>query len=97
MPGRNQHTPTWRDELHAQTVSLDKSCRRHLGVSIAVFRTAKFIFYMAVLAFTAYLIEFQSVEAILAMTFAALLITGPEGVEALLIRNDVIEDTTMGR
>jgi len=61
-----------------------------------MFRTAKFLFYIATLAFTAYLIELAGVEPILAMSFAALLITGPEGVEALLVRNGVIDENENG-
>ena len=87
------HTPL-KDELRAEREQLDNACRQHLGVSATVFRTVKFAFYIITLAFTGYLIEVAAVEPILAMTFAALLITGPEGVEALLVRNGVIEDNT---
>ena len=83
-----------RDELRTEREQLDNACRHHLGVSAAVFRTAKFVFYIVTLAFTGYLIEVASVEPVLAMSFAALLITGPEGVEALLVRNGVIQENT---
>jgi len=56
-----------------------------------MFRTAKYIFYMAVLVFTGYLIEFAGVEPFLAMLFAALLISGPEGVEAFLVKTGQID------
>jgi len=87
------HTPL-TDELRAEREQLDNACRHHLGISATVFRTVKFAFYIITLAFTGYLIEVAGVEPILAMTFAALLITGPEGVEALLVRNGVIEENT---
>jgi len=85
-----------RDELREERKQLDNATRQYFGVSATVFRTAKFLFYIATLAFTGYLIEVASVEPILAMTFAALLITGPEGVEALLVRNGVIDKNRDG-
>ena len=51
-----------------------------------MFRTAKYAFYIVTLGFTTYLIEAASVDPLVAMTFAALLISGPEAVEAWLIR-----------
>jgi len=56
-----------------------------------MFRTAKYVFYMIVLAFAAYLIQYAMVEPFLAMAFAALLITGPEGLEQWLIKSGQIE------
>ena len=60
-----------------------------------MFRTAKYVFYMIVLAFAAYLIQYAGVEPFLAMAFAALLITGPEGLEQWLIKSGQI-DTNEG-
>ena len=60
-----------------------------------MFRTAKYVFYMIVLAFAAYLIQYAGVEPFLAMAFAALLITGPEGLEQWLIKTGQI-DTNEG-
>jgi len=56
-----------------------------------MFRSIKFVFYITTLAFTTYLIEIAGVTPILAMGFAALLISGPEGIEALLVRSDVVD------
>jgi hypothetical protein len=52
-----------------------------------MFRTAKALLHIAVLGFSTYLIEATSVSPTFVMLFAALLITGPEGVEALLVRD----------
>jgi hypothetical protein len=79
-------------ELRIDAAQLDDACQRYFGVSGAMFRTAKFVFYIATLLFSAYLIEVASVTPILAMGFAALLITGPEGLEAYLIRQGVIDN-----
>jgi hypothetical protein len=73
---------------------LDAASRRYLGVNGWMFRVFKFIFYIVTLVFTTYLIQFANVEPTLAMTFAALLITGPEGVEVLLARQGVIDDVS---
>jgi len=56
-----------------------------------MFRTVKFLFYMAALVFSAYLIEFAGVDPFLAMLFAALLISGPEGVEAFLVKTGQLD------
>lgn len=86
------HLRDLRTELRRESKQLDQSCRRYFGVTASMFRTLKFLFYILTLAFTGYLIEVAGVEPIVAMTFAALLITGPEGVEALLVHNGVISD-----
>jgi hypothetical protein len=75
-----------RSEIEHNAAALERGCRRQWGVSGVAFRTAKYLFYIATLAMTTYLVEYQAVEPIIAMTFAALLITGPEGLEAWLIR-----------
>lgn len=82
-----------RDELHTEHTRLDAGCRKRWGVSAHMFRTVKFIFYMVVLLFSAYLIQYADVEPFLAMAFAALLITGPEGLEQWLIKTGQIEQS----
>lgn len=62
-----------------------------------MFRTVKFLFYITTLIFTGWLVELQNVTPFLAMVFAALLITGPEGLEAYLIRQGVIEEPRVPR
>lgn len=57
-----------------------------------MFRTAKYLYYIATLCFTGYLIEVASVEPFIAMTFAALLISGPEGLEAWMVRKGHIQE-----
>jgi hypothetical protein len=57
-----------------------------------MFRTAKFVFYMVTLVFTGYLIQYAAVDPFVAMVFAALLITGPEGAEAFLVRAGKLEE-----
>lgn len=56
-------------------------------MSVRMFRTAKALLHIAVLGFSTYLIEATSVSPTFVMLFAALLITGPEGLEALLARD----------
>jgi len=58
-----------------------------------MFKTVKFIFYIAVLVFSGFLIETTTVSATLVLLFTALLISGPEGVEMLLIRQGVVDDS----
>lgn len=88
MHGTTRHI---QRELQAEAKQLDDACRRYLGVSGAMFRTAKFVFYIATLVFSGYLIELAGVDPFLAMLFAALLIAGPEGVETMLIKQGVID------
>jgi hypothetical protein len=57
-----------------------------------VFKTAKFVFYVAVLVFSAFIIETTAVNATFVLLFTALLISGPEGVEMLLIRQGAVDD-----
>lgn len=78
-------------DLRTDAEQLDDSCRRLLGISGVMFRTVKFLFYITALVFAGYLIEIASVQPFVAMLFTAVLITGPEGVEAYLIRRGVID------
>ena len=55
-----------------------------------MFRTAKFAFYIVALAFSGYLIEFAGVDPFWSMAFAALLITGPEGLETWLLNRGAV-------
>jgi len=57
-----------------------------------MFRTVKYLFYMVTLGFAGYLIEAAAVDPFLAMLFAALLITGPEGAETFLVRAGQLDD-----
>jgi len=90
-----QPQPTVRDELLSEYRQLDAGCRRY-GVTAHMFRTVKYLFYMVVLAFSAYLIQYAAVEPFIAMAFAALLITGPEGLEQWLIKTGQLEAGTEG-
>jgi len=62
-----------------------------MGISGGMFRSLKFIFYIAVLAFSAYVIESTGTDATLVLFFAALLISGPEGAEYFLVRQGVVD------
>jgi hypothetical protein len=57
-----------------------------------MFRTAKFLFHTAVLAFTVYLIEAAGVDPMLATGTAIILVAGPEGLETWLVRQGVLAD-----
>lgn len=83
---------TLRDELHAEYRSLDNACRARLGISAIMFRTAKFVFYISTLVFTGYLIEIVGVPWTVAVGVAVLFVTGPEGIEAYLVRQDIIDE-----
>jgi len=89
MSGRIDLTDTHPSRLYHELVSekaaLDRACRTVLNSSAGMFRTAKYAFFTATLGFTTYLIEIASVEPLIAMSFAALLIAGPEAVESWLI------------
>jgi len=88
MSGRNKSFfGRLSDEHRREAKQLDAACKRHWGVSAWMFRVFKFLFYILTLVFTGYLIQIAEVEPTLAMAFAALLITGPEGVEALTRRD----------
>jgi len=73
-------------ELEADARALDVGCQTTIGVTGAMYRTAKYVFYIATLGMATYLIQYADVEPFIAMAFAALLITGPEGLEAWLIK-----------
>lgn len=72
--------------------ALERSTQRYFGVSAIMFRSIKFVFYITTLLFSGYLIEVAGVEPFLSMLFAALVITGPEGLEVWLVQRGVIED-----
>lgn len=78
--------------LRRDVSQLDRACRDRYGVSALMFRTAKFVFYISVLVSMAYLVE-SGVDPFLAMTFAALLITGPEGLEMWLVNQGKLAET----
>lgn len=84
-------------EIQNHALALDIGCRQALGVTIGMFRTAKFAFYIATLATTVYLIEFAAVEPMIAIAFAVLLISGPEGLEAWLARQGALEQRERDR
>jgi len=75
---------------------LDQSCRKYLGVTSLMWRTAMFLFHISVLIFTVYLIESGSAEPMVAVGVAVTLIAGPEGFETWLIHKGVIDSTDDG-
>jgi len=81
----NTRRPRLVAELIHEHAALDRGAKTVLNASARMFRTAKYGFYLATLGFSTYLIELADVEPLLAMTFAALLIAGPEAVESWLI------------
>jgi len=56
-----------------------------------MFRSFKYLYYIATLLVSTYLIQYASVEPTLAMGFAILLISGPEALETWLIRTGQIQ------
>lgn len=93
MSGRIRQTGVQRlhDELRTDYQRLDAGCRRY-GVTALMFRTVKFVFHIAVLGFTVYLIETAGMDPMLATGVAVALIAGPEGVEAWLVRQGILTD-----
>jgi hypothetical protein len=61
-----------------------------------MFKTAKFLYQIAVLLFVVYLIELASFEPMLAVGTAIVLISGPEGVEAWLVRQGILAENRGG-
>ena len=87
-----QQIQSLQRELSDHKHRLDTACRATWGVSAGMFRTAKFAFYIVALAFSGYLIEFAGVDPFWSMAFAALLITGPEGLETWLLNRGAIPE-----
>ena len=81
----------FKDELRAHNRRLNHACRAKLGIGIVTWRSIKYVFQIAVLGLTLYLLEYQAVRPIFAMTFAALLISGPDILEYILVREDYVE------
>ena len=79
-------------DLRTDAKQLDAACRHTLGVSATVFRATKFLFHIATLLFAVYLIEATPISTAVAVGVAILLITGPEGLETYLIRQDILPD-----
>jgi len=92
------------DQVRADLVyyhtTLDAGCRRHsIGghqLTAVMFRAAKFLFQIAVLAFTVWLVEFVGVSWEVAVSLAVLFISGPEGLEAWLVRQGVLDRSSDG-
>lgn len=83
-------TQSLTDELRRENRQLKRGCQS-VGLSAIMFRTVKFVFYIAVLGVTVYLIQYAGVAPVIAMAFAILLISGPEGLETWLIHRGAIE------
>ena len=88
-------TKQLQTELRTEYRHLDAGCRRH-GVTVSMFRTAKYLFNITALAFAAYLIEAAALDPIIAAGLAALLITGPEGLELWLVKQGVLAESSNG-
>ena len=78
------------DTVQNDAKRLNMACQQRFGVSGLMFRVIKFLFYICVLAFTVSLIEIVGVNSMIAIAVAVTLISGPEGVELYLIRQDVL-------
>jgi len=79
-------------ELRSDAKHLDNACQAHFGVTGTVFRAVKFLFYIATIVFTVYLIEFTPASWTVAVAVAVLFISGPEGLETYLMRQDTRRD-----
>ncbi|PCR89304.1 hypothetical protein [Natrinema ejinorense] len=56
-----------------------------------MWRSIRYVFYIVVLGVVLYLIEYASVEPIVAMVFGTVLISGPDILEWWLVREDYVE------
>jgi len=85
----------FRTDLTTHNRNLDVGCRKHTvrghPLTAVMFRAAKFLFQIAVLAFTVWLVEFVGVGWEVAVSLAVLFISGPEGLEAWLVRQGVLD------
>jgi hypothetical protein len=89
---RPRATDDWRSDVQNHAYRLDQACREEWGVTITMFRGLKFLFHIVTLVFTVYLIELTTITPTVAVGVAVLLIAGPEGFEAYLVRQGYIED-----
>jgi len=80
-----------RDSLRKHNHRVDHACHAKLGIGIVTWRSIKYVFQICVLGFTLYLLEYQTVEPILAMIFVGVLISGPDIFEWWLVREDYVE------
>lgn len=80
-----------QSNVRTELAYLDKGCNT-FGISVVMFRTAKYLFHVAVLLFTVYLIELGGVTPLVASGIAIVLIAGPEGVETYLVRQGVLAE-----
>jgi hypothetical protein len=91
MSGRTHPRDSWQAEVRKDALYLDIACRSRWNVGVTMFRTAKYLFYVAVLLFTTYLIEATPMTTFVAVAVGVLLISGPEGLELYLVRQGYIE------
>jgi hypothetical protein len=94
MSGSSSRSPFARQLQHNLKTNLeylDRGCRRY-GVTVPMFRTAKYLFHVAVLLFTVYLIEYAAVDPMVASGIAIVLIAGPEGMESWLVRQGILAE-----
>lgn len=72
-------------EIRAYRERIDCGVRDRLGIDGSMYRAIDRLFNILALAVTVYLIEEASVDPILAMAFAVLLIGGAEAFERLML------------
>jgi len=98
------HDALWfdrlRTDLRTHIRNLDAGCRQYsVGgrtLTATMFRVFKFIFHIATLAFTGWLIAAEGVPWEIAVALAVLFISGPEGLEVWLSHQGVIDSDSDG-
>ena len=72
-------------DVQRHEACLDYGARQLLGIGGNMYRALDSIYKIATLAVMVYLIEYTAIGSVTAVAFAALLITGAEGLERLLL------------
>ena len=85
IPRKDSVTDRILTDVQRYNAKLESGSREILGVGANVYRALDSIYKIATLATMVYLIEYTAVGSFTALAFAALLITGAEGLERLLI------------
>jgi hypothetical protein len=97
MSGHNKKPPTaaLRSDLESEYRHLAIGCRQ-LGVTVVMFRTAKYLFNISALFFALYLVEMASLDPFTAAIVATVLISGPETLELYLVKQGILRESSEG-
>lgn len=80
----------FRSALRNHNRRVDHACRRALGITVTMWRVLDQIVSLGALALAGYAID-QGADPVLALTLAAVIISGPKIVEWWLVREDYVD------